>query len=596
MFSVTIGHITEEEKADRRLGDGETMFFGRIRYKIMAVVGVALTIGLVGTAAFYTRHQEQAVLAQNERTMRKLTESVIQGLQSVMLSGSADIAQAYADRLKRVPEVSGFRIIRITGEEAFRDNKTIADVNRRRGEERFMPRDTETRVEIIRSDDANLQKALSSREPVSVYSSDESGARSLTFLAPIIAHEGCYKCHGNASQVRGVLKLTTSLASAERDILQVRQQSMVVLGAALMITMLLTGFMMGRSVVSPIEHVTSAMARVSGGDLNHQVPVQSRDELGRMAQSFNVMTAELRNTYDGLKREQDKLTTIILSAGEGIVVTDGDGTVVLVNPSAERLLGKTASQIIDGGLDNLLEDPETMKRWLNQEEQKAPATVAYNGRVMHVFASTIHNAAGGTGGTVGSAALLRDITEEKRLEEELRRLSTTDGLTGLFNRRHLDETMTKEFQRSERTRTPLSVIMCDVDHFKRFNDEHGHDQGDRVLRALAETIREELRKYDVPCRYGGEEFFAVLPSTGCAGAAAVAERLRCDVETVAVDGLKVTISIGVATYPDVAVSGPEQLIEAADEALYQSKRNGRNRVTVADGMRQDGAATETVRG
>lgn len=569
------------------------MFFGRIRYKIMAVVGVALTIGLVGTAAFYTRHQEQAVLAQNERTMRKLTESVIQGLQSVMLSGSADIAQAYADRLKRVPEVSDFRIIRITGEEAFRDNKTIADVNRRRGEERFMPRDTETRVEIIRSDDANLQKAVSSREPVSVYSSDESGARSLTFLAPIIAHEGCYKCHGKASQVRGVLKLTTSLASAERDILQVRQQSMVVLGAALMVTMLLTGFMMGRSVVSPIEDVTSAMARVSGGDLDHQVPVQGRDELGRMAQSFNVMTAELRNTYDGLKREQDKLTTIILSAGEGIVVTDGEGGVVLVNPSAERLLGKTARQVIDGGLENLLEDPETMRRWLRQDEQTGPATVAYNGRVMHVFASTIHNAAGGT---VGSAALLRDVTEEKRLEEELRCLSTTDGLTGLFNRRHLDDTMTKEFPRSERTRAPLSVIMCDIDHFKRFNDEHGHDQGDRVLQAVAATIREGLRKYDVPCRYGGEEFLAILPSTASAGAAAVAERLRRDVETAVVDGLNVTISIGVATYPDVAVIGPEQLIEAADEALYQSKRNGRNRVTVAAGAAQDGAAAEAARG
>ena len=117
----------------------------RIRYKILIAVGLAVTIGLVMIGVFYTDRQEQAVLAQNERTMRKLTESVIQGLQSVMLAGSADIAQSYADRLKKVTEVEDFRIMRITGEEAFRDNKTILEVNRRRGEEAFAPRDREDR-------------------------------------------------------------------------------------------------------------------------------------------------------------------------------------------------------------------------------------------------------------------------------------------------------------------------------------------------------------------------------------------------------------------------------------------------------------------
>jgi diguanylate cyclase (GGDEF)-like protein/PAS domain S-box-containing protein len=550
----------------------------RIRYKLMMVVGLAVTIGLVAVALFYTKHQEDAVLAQNERTMLKLTESVTQGLQSVMLAGSADIAQSFADRLKKVPEVDDFRIIRRNGLEAFRDNSTIEDVNARRGEETFFPRETVGEFRVLAEDDADLKKVIETGKSVSLYQNDKEGARVLTFLAPIENQQPCYKCHGKAEKIRGVIKLTTSLIPVERDILKVRQQSLIVLAVALMAIMLLTGYMMGRAVVAPIEAVTDAMSRVSSGDLEHRVPVQGKDELGRMAQSFNLMTSELRTTYQGLRREQDKLTTIIFSAGEGIIVTDSDNQIVLVNPAAARLLEKTSEEVIQGGFNQLLDDPEAMARWLAEDESNGPVTVPYKRRVLHVYASTIR---GDDGKVIGSAALLRDITEEKRLEEELRRLSTTDGLTGLFNRRHLDESLEKEFHRSVRTQSPLSVIMFDVDHFKKFNDTHGHDQGDRVLQVVAKTLRDALRKYDLPCRYGGEEFVGILPNTSAEGAFSVAERLRLDVEAAVVDGLTVTISLGVATFPDLTLDTPEGLIEAADAALYRSKEGGRNRTTIA---------------
>jgi diguanylate cyclase (GGDEF)-like protein/PAS domain S-box-containing protein len=550
----------------------------RIRYKIMITVGLAVTIGLVMIGVFYTDRQEQAVLAQNERTMRKLTESVIQGLQSVMLAGSADIAQSYADRLKKVTEVEDFRILRITGEEAFRDNKTILEVNRRRGEEAFAPRDKEDRFQVLPADNAYLERILAEKEPVAVYDTDDDGFPALTFYAPILNAEPCFKCHGRANPVRGVIKLQTSLAPVERDILKVRQQSIVVIGVALMLIMLSTGYMMGRTVVLPIEQVTHAMTRVSSGDLNHTVPARSDDELGRMAHSFNRMTSELKTTYEGLRKEQDKLTTIIYSAGEGIVVTDSSGQIVLVNPAAERLLGKEVAQIVAGGFEGLIDDPETIRRLLGREAGRESVLVELNGRILNVFASTI---SAGDGHAIGSAALLRDVTEEKRLEEELRRLSQTDALTGLYNRRFLDQSLKTEFHRARRTGTELSVIMFDVDHFKRFNDTHGHDQGDRVLRSVAEALRAALRKYDLPCRYGGEEFLAILPNTGGPGAFAVAERLRKDIVELSVDGLKVTISLGVATFPDLAVTGPEELVERADQALYQSKEQGRNRSTIA---------------
>ena len=550
----------------------------RIRYKILLTVGLAVTLGLIMLGVFYTDRQERSLLAQNERTMQKLTEGTIQALQTVMLAGSADIAQAFADRLKKVSEIDDFFIMRVTGEEAFRDNKTIHEVNRRRGEETFAPRDKEGRFEVLPPDNIYLQRLVAEKKPISVYETDEDGSRRLVFYAPILNNEPCYKCHGSASPVRGVIKLQTSLVPVERDILLARQQSIVVIGVALMLIILSTGYMMGRVVVAPLERVTKAMGRVSGGDLDHTVASSSDDELGRMAKSFNHMTSELKTTYEGLRKEQDKLTTIIFSAGEGIVVTDSDGQIVLVNPAAERLLGKDMAQIVGGGFDGLIDDPEGIHRLVSGEQGMDSLLVELQGRILNVFASTI---TASDGHAIGSAALLRDVTEEKRLEEELRRLSQTDALTGLYNRRFLDQSLETEFHRARRSGTRLSVIMFDVDHFKRFNDTHGHDQGDRVLRAVAETLRAALRNYDLPCRYGGEEFLAILPNTDAPGAFAVAERLRKDIFEMTVDSLKVTISLGVATYPDLDLAESVQLVERADQALYVSKENGRNRTSVA---------------
>ena len=548
----------------------------RIRYRVLLVVGLAATLGLMATAAFYTHYQERAVLAQNERTMRKLTDSIIQGLQTVMLAGSADIAQAFADRLKTVPEVLEFHIMRSNGLEAFRDNKTLDEVNQRRGEELFAPRDKQDEISVMSPDDAAFQRALQQQEPVVVYATDAKGDRVLSLIAPVLNQDMCYRCHGKASQVRGMIKLTTSLVPVERDIQKVRQQSLIILALALIGTMLVTSYMMGRIVVRPIESVTHAMTRVSGGDIDHHIAVESDDELGRMAQSFNTMTRELKATYQGLRRDRNKLTTIIESATEGIVVTDADGRIVLVNPAAMELLGKSAEEIVQGGFNGMIDAPAAIDSCL---QAAGPERVNYKERVLEIHASMIHAA---DGHAIGSAALLRDITQEKQLEDELRRLATTDGLTGLYNRRFLDQSLDVEFQRARRTRGTLSVLMFDVDHFKKFNDTYGHDQGDRVLQTVARCLRESIRSFDFPCRYGGEEFIAILPGLAAAEAAKMAERLRLHVAKTEIDGLHVQISLGVATFPDLTqVTTGIGLLEAVDTALYQAKEGGRNRVVVA---------------
>ena len=177
--------------------------------------------------------------------------------------------------------------------------------------------------------------------------------------------------------------------------------------------------------------------------------------------------------------------------------------------------------------------------------------------------------------------------------QQLEHLVVTDPLTGISNRRHLMETLESEMRRASRSKTPLAILMADVDRFKKFNDTHGHIAGDEALKAIAEVLQEATRGIDRVARYGGEEFLVVLPETGMDGAVRAAERIheRLDQRSVAVgeQSVTVTLSTGVAEFPTDGDS-PESLIASADAALYQAKRDGRNRVVCASRRRQTTAA------
>ncbi|MBF0169599.1 MAG: diguanylate cyclase, partial [Nitrospinae bacterium] len=171
--------------------------------------------------------------------------------------------------------------------------------------------------------------------------------------------------------------------------------------------------------------------------------------------------------------------------------------------------------------------------------------------------------------------------ELRELKNKLERLSTTDGLSGLYNHRHFYELFLAETGRSKREKTPLSFLMCDIDHFKKFNDTWGHLAGDKVIQAVARTVKETCRAYDIVARYGGEEFAVLAPDTDMEGIAQLAERIRSAVELLEVplDGevLRVTSSGGFAVWN--GTESVKDLIKRADEALYVSKKGGRNRVT-----------------
>ena len=174
---------------------------------------------------------------------------------------------------------------------------------------------------------------------------------------------------------------------------------------------------------------------------------------------------------------------------------------------------------------------------------------------------------------------------ERESQAELERLSITDALTGLYNRRHLMGTLVSEAQRSRRLRRPFSVLLADADHFKQYNDTHGHPAGDAALVKIADILRKTTRAVDCVARYGGEEFLVVLLETTVATAAVVGERIRARVAAEAFTGGRMTMSIGVAECPTHGDT-PEELIASADAALYEAKGAGRDRVVAAGGKQE----------
>lgn len=178
------------------------------------------------------------------------------------------------------------------------------------------------------------------------------------------------------------------------------------------------------------------------------------------------------------------------------------------------------------------------------------------------------------------------------MNRDLVRLSTVDALTGIANRRRFDDALYKEWRRAMRRQYPITLLMCDIDFFKQYNDAHGHQAGDECIRKVARAIEETLKRPgDLVARYGGEEFAAILPDTGFDGAQMVAESVRSAVAELGIPhgrssvASRVTLSLGAATIapPRGAPASGEPLVEAADKALYAAKSAGRNRVVVSHG-------------
>jgi diguanylate cyclase (GGDEF)-like protein/PAS domain S-box-containing protein len=271
-----------------------------------------------------------------------------------------------------------------------------------------------------------------------------------------------------------------------------------------------------------------------------------------------------------------------------------------VSPSAFNVLGWKPEEMVGTGPEALVlaEDLPRLaaaaERNLRPGERSLPVTVRLRKRDgsvawMETAATVVRDPI--TGEPSETVIVMRDVSERHALEEKLRALSLTDGLTGLANRRAFDENLKREWLRTLRDGSPISLLLLDLDRFKEFNDHYGHQVGDDCLRAVALAIRGSVRATDLSARYGGEEMTVILPSTDTAGAVAAAEKVRSAIEALRIPhqanaqgGGWVTASIGAATaLPRYGgtMTMPESLLLAADNALYKAKRDGRNCVATA---------------
>lgn len=345
--------------------------------------------------------------------------------------------------------------------------------------------------------------------------------------------------------------------------------------------------------------------------------------LALFAQRYNSLSRQLKREIAAQEEAHRQLTKseehsrfMLENSADTFWELDPHFRFTYVSEADHRTRGFEASEVIGQSLFSML-TPDSLQKVQEsiairqQAEQRGEAT----GPMRYEFEIYCKNGAtvwaeshsvplrDTAGNITGFHGVTRDITEQKRhrtelqqvneqlarqlqeiqeLQSRLQEQAIRDALTGLFNRRYLDETLPRELSRAKRDGYPLALIMVDIDHFKQVNDTYGHSAGDEVIRSLGAILRRGAREGDIVCRYGGEEFIIALPRMNVEAALVRAEKWRMEVEAILVRhgdfDIRFTISAGASGYPDHATEH-ENLIECADLALYMSKNDGRNRVT-----------------
>lgn len=300
---------------------------------------------------------------------------------------------------------------------------------------------------------------------------------------------------------------------------------------------------------------------------------------------------EKKVVEQAIKENESKLRAITESVYDAIAVIDSKEQIVFWNPAAERIFGYTAEEVLGHSLHDLIVPPNDIERI---KKKVAEFSLTGQGRGIgtikeftarrkdgSTFPAERSLAAFRMNGEWWAAGTVRDITDRKKAEAKLKELATIDSLTKVYNRRYFMELSKKIFENSKREGLYLSLIMLDADHFKSINDTYGHAIGDKALVTLTEIGRKVIRNSDVFGRVGGEEFVVLLPETDLEDAVRIAERLREAIEKEVIQTPKgiidLTVSIG-ASMMDASTPNVDVLLNNADKALYEAKKNGRNTV------------------
>lgn len=325
-----------------------------------------------------------------------------------------------------------------------------------------------------------------------------------------------------------------------------------------------------KSLQASLRHLTWQTQMIAEGDFSQRV-----EFLGDFSVAFNAMTEALAQAKSELEASEARYRLLAENVADVIVTLDRRRRFTYVSPSIFRLLGYHPDDLIGRSIAEFSSQAAELHAGTIVE---MPLTCADGTARWAEMSVAMLPDEGGQGADM--VCVIRDVTDWKRLQENLRHLASTDGLTGALNRRHFVELGAHEIAKAVPRPCPTSLLLMDIDHFKQVNDRFGHPVGDEVLRQGVEACRRTLRSEDAVGRVGGDEFAVLLPSTAAADAVRVAERLRRIYEQLTVstpegERVSVTVSIGVA-HCDAGGMNMDELMRRADAALYHAKRSGRN--------------------
>ncbi|WP_024302010.1 GGDEF domain-containing protein [Pseudogulbenkiania sp. MAI-1] len=324
-----------------------------------------------------------------------------------------------------------------------------------------------------------------------------------------------------------------------------------------------------------------------------QTAIMLEEQVRRRTEDLEAALSENEKVTRALRESEARFRGVVSQSLVGIAIIES-GKFSYSNPKFDEIFGYSAEEIGKlGPLDVAIEEDrplvaEQLRKRLSGEVERVDYVFRGQRKDGAVIDVEIQSSAMEVGGALAIISLAMDITERIRaerevlaLQEQLREQSTHDALTGLYNRRYLDETLGRGLMLAQRQGHSVSVIMGDLDHFKSINDRYGHLAGDEALRVFGDLMRRHARGSDIYCRYGGEEFLLVLPGMDEKAACERAEQLRREIAATPVTfggtTFAVTASFGVASFPRHGMNDDE-LIAAADKALYDAKEGGRNQV------------------